>query len=128
MELLIKVIAAAITGSVIGLVLKKNSPETSLLLTASVSIFALYLTFEVITGVLGFIRSLAETARISPAVLSIVLRTVGISIATKFSSDVCRDAGQAALASGVEFAGAVTAIYVALPLFQTVISMINSLI
>jgi stage III sporulation protein AD len=89
---------------------------------------ALFLTFEVMTAVLSFIRSLSETAGISPAVLSIILKTVGISIVTKLSSDICRDAGQASLSSGVEFAGAVTAIYVALPLFRAVINMINSLI
>ena len=128
MEMLIKVMAAAIAGSVIGLVLKKNSPEMSLLLTISLAVFTLYLAFEVITGIVDFIKSLSDTAGISPAVLGVVLKTVGISVVTKLSSDICRDAGQASLASGVEFSGAVTAIYVALPLFKTVISMINSLI
>ena len=128
MEMLIKVMAAAIAGSVIGLVLKKNSPEMSLLLTISLAVFTLYLAFEVITGIVDFIKSLSDTAGISPAVLGVVLKTVGISVVTKLSSGICRDAGQASLASGVEFSGAVTAIYVALPLFKTVIGMINSLI
>ena len=128
MEMLIKVMAAAIAGSVIGLVLKKNSPEMSLLLTISLAVFTLYLAFEVITGIVDFIKSLSDTAGISPAVLGVVLKTVGISVVRKLSSDICRDAGQASLASSVEFSGAVTAIYVALPLFKTVIGMINSLI
>jgi len=126
--MLIRVAAAAVMGSVIGLVLKKNSPDMSLLLTISIAAFALFLTLEVIAGLIGFIRSLSDTAGISPAVLGIVLRAVGISIITKLTSDICRDAGQASLASGVEFAGAVTAVYIALPLFKTVFDMINSLI
>jgi len=128
MEMLIRVMAIAVVGSVIGLVVKKSSPEMSLLLTISVAVFALYLAFEVIGGVVGFIRSLAETAGISPAVLGVVLKTVGIAIVTKLTSDICRDAGQSGVAAGVEAAGTITAVYIALPLLESVISMINSLI
>jgi len=128
MDMLIRVMAIAVVGSVIGLVLKKNSPEMSMLLTISVAIFALYLAFEVIGSVVGFIRSLSETAGISPAVLGIVLKTIGIAIVTKLTSDICRDAGQSGVAAGVDFAGTITAIYISLPLLESVMSMINSLI
>jgi len=128
MDMLIRVMAIAVAGSVLGLVIKKNSPEMSMLLTISLAIFALYLAFEVITGVMDFIRSLSETVGISPTVLGVVLRNVGIAIVTKLSSDICRDAGQSTIASGVELAGTVTAIYVSLPLLQTVVSMVNSLV
>ena len=128
MEMLIRVAVVAVVGSIIGLIIKKTNPETSLLLTIAISVFAIYLAFDVVTSVVGFIRSLSETAGISPAFLGVVLKTVGIAVITKISSDVCRDAGQSGVASGVELAGTVTAIYVSLPLMEGVIRMLNSLI
>jgi stage III sporulation protein AD len=125
---LAKALAAAITGTALGLVVRKNNPESSLLLSAAAAVFAMYMGFEVITGVLGFVRLIAGEAGIPDATLSIVLKTAGISVITKLISDVCRDAGQASAASGVEFTGAATAVYVALPLFRTALDMIYSLL
>ena len=109
MSILIKIAAAAVAGTVLGLVIKKNSPEMALMLTVSLALIALYLAFDTIKGVTDFVRSLADAANISPAVMAIVLKTIGVSIVTKLSADVCRDAGQSSVASGIELAGAFTA-------------------
>jgi stage III sporulation protein AD len=118
MVILVKIAAVAVAGAILSHVLRKNSPEMSLLLTVALALIAVALAFDVVAGVTDFLKSVAETAQISSAVLSIVLKTVGISIITKLSADVCRDAGQTSVASGVELTGAFTALYVSLPLFR----------
>jgi len=128
MDILIKVSAVAVAGVVVTLVIKKNSPEMALLLTITLALIALFLAFNVVSSITDYLKSLSDLAGVSPAVLTIVIKTVGIGVVSKLASDVCRDAGQASVASGVEFTGAVVAVYVALPLFKTVISMIESLV
>ena len=128
MENLLKVAAAAVVGCALGLVIRRTNPESSLLLSVALSVFAAYISFEVLSTVLSFLRSLAEEAGIPIATLAVVLRTAGISILTKLVSDICKESGQAGVASGVELLGAVTAIYVALPLFRTALDMINNLL
>jgi stage III sporulation protein AD len=127
MAVLIKIAAVAVAGAILTLVLKKNSPEMALLLTIALALVAVALAFDVVTGVTDFLKTLSDMAQISPAILSIVLKTVGISIVTKLAADVCRDAGQTSVASGVELTGAFTALYLSLPLFKTVVGMIDSL-
>lgn len=127
MTILIKIAAIAVAGAVMTLVIKKNSPEMSLMLTIALALVALYLAFDTIKSVTDFIKELAETASISPDVLKILFKTIGISIVAKISGDVCRDAGQTSVATGVELAGAFAALYISLPLFETVIDMISSL-
>ena len=128
MAILIKVAAIAVAGVVIGLVIKKNSPDMALMLTISLALIALYLAFDTIKAVTEFVTSLAGAAQISPAILTVVFKAVGISIVTKLSSDVCRDAGQSSVASGIELTGSFAALYIALPLFKTVMDMIGSLV
>jgi stage III sporulation protein AD len=128
MPVLIKVAAIAVTGAVLGLVIKKNSPEMAIMLTISLAMIALYLAFDTIKGVTDFVASMAEAAKISPAILTVVFKTVGISIITKLSADVCRDSGQTSVASGIELTGSFAALYIALPLFKTVMDMIRSLV
>ena len=128
MENLLKVGAASIAGCAIGLVVRRSNPESSLLISIALSIFVAYMSLEVISSVLSFLRALADDAGIPVATLAVVLRTAGISILTKLVSDICKDAGQSGAASGVELVGAVTAIYVALPMFRTALDMINTLL
>lgn len=125
---MIKVSAVAIAGVVISLVVRKNSPEMALLLTIALALLALFFAFHVVSTITDYLQFLAGLSGFSPVILTIVLKTVGIGVLSKLVSDVCRDAGQSSVASGVEFTGAVVAVYIALPLFKTVVSMIESLV
>jgi hypothetical protein len=62
MEILIKVAAVAVAGTVLGLVIKKNSPEMALMLTISLALIALYLAFDTIKAVTDFVTALADQA------------------------------------------------------------------
>lgn len=128
MAILIKIAAVAVTGTILGLVIKKNSPELALMLTVALALSALFLAVDTIKSVTDFLTTLSAQTGISPAVLSIVLKAVGISIVTRLSADVCRDAGQTAVASGVELAGTFAALAIALPLMKTVLGMIEALL
>lgn len=128
MELLIKAAALGLTVSVLCLLLRKYVPELGLALSlaASVTIGAMAL------GLTGQLRELAELARetagISAAITGPVLKCVGLSILAKLACDLCRDAGQAALAGAVELAGTLAALYVALPLFRSFLDLMGGLL
>jgi len=125
---LLKVLAAAVVGSALGLLIKKERPEVSLFLGIALASLALFAGFEILGAVLDFLKTIADAAGIPNATLAIVLKTAGIACLTKFISDICKEADKASAAGAVEFAGAAAAIYIALPLFQTVLDMLNSLL
>jgi stage III sporulation protein AD len=120
--------AAALLGSAAGLVIKRKNPEMSLILSIAVSALALFLSMDVLSAVLDFLKSVAELSGIPNAMLGIVLKTVGISIITKITADICRESGQGSAATGVEFLGAVLSIYIALPLFRMVLDMLTGML
>ena len=128
MDLLIRAVILGLVGSALGLVIKKNSPEIGLLLALAVALLVVGLGMELIGAILDFVALLQDAAGLSPALLGPVLKTVGIGILTRLAADICKDAGQQAIASTVELAGTVAALYIALPLMQTVFEMIGGLL
>jgi len=112
----------------LGLSIKKNSPEISLLLVVAASCAVLMAAMSAISKITDFLRSLSEASGISPVSISIILKTIGIGIVSKLASDISRDSGQSALSASVELLGSAAALYTALPLMQAVMKMINSLI
>ena len=126
MEFLVRGAILAIITAVIGLMIKKNNPEMALLLTASAAIVILYFALNMMSGVIEFIGDLASESGISPALLSPVIKCVGIAIVGRLASDVCVDAGQSSTATAVELVAALAAIYVSIPLMRTVMQMLQS--
>ena len=128
MDIVARTVILGIVGAVMCLVIKKGSPEISLVLAMAVSLFLLGFVIEIITAILEFLEVIRDAAELSPAVMGPVLRTVGISILTRLAADICKDAGQGGIAAAVEISGTVAAIYVALPLMRTVFDMVGRLL
>ena len=128
MELLIKAAAISITVSILTLLLKKTSPEAAMLLLIAASCGVLFLAMELIGSLSDFIDLAAELSGLSPSVVAPVLKCVGIAVISRIASDLCKDAGALAIASSVELVGTAAALFVAMPLLQTLIRMIGDLI
>ena len=128
MESIVKIAAIAVTAALCAVVVKKQVPELGLVLGLVAG--ALILTFS-ITALIStkeLMETLADTAGLSPAVLTPVVKTVGIAIVTKLAAEICRDAKEGGIAAFVETAGAAGALLVCLPLMETVLNMIAELL
>lgn len=127
MEILLKAVAAAICAAVLGLIIKKSNPESALLLTIAAAVMVMVLAVSAAGNITGFFKELGDISGISPVIITIVMKTVAISIIAKMASDMCRDAGQTALGTSLEILGAVSAMYIAMPLFETVLDTMEKL-
>ena len=123
-----KAAAIGVSGAALAFLLKKNAPEISALVSVAAAIAILVLTLDKFLDISGFIAELVETAGLTSAIVSPVVKTVGIGLITRISSDICKEAGQSTASTVVETAGSIAAVTVVLPLMKTVFKMISSLI
>ena len=114
METVIRLSALCLTGALLAVLLKRTNPDMALLLALAVCGAVLLLLAEPLQEIRDFFTQL--------------VKTVGIALVSRTGSDLCRDAGEGAMASLVETAGAVTAILVSLPLFQAAWDVLRSLL
>lgn len=127
MMLLFKAAAAGLAGSVVGLLLRRSAPELGFAVTAAVTLLAAALGAEVLSGLTELYTLLETETGLSPALVTPVLKCVGIGIVTRLSAELCRDAGQGAAASAVELCGTACAMVTALPLIRSLLSLITEL-
>jgi stage III sporulation protein AD len=127
MDILVKAAAVAIVAAILALIVKKSNAELSLLLGIAAGIAIMAGASGLIGDILGFIYELADGAGISRALFSPVLKTLGLSIIGKLTADICKDAGQAAAASAIEFCTVAAALVVAMPLMRAVLEMLRGL-
>lgn len=128
METATQVAALAVIGAVCATVVKKQVPDLALVLSLCAAALVLTLGLTALGPIRTLMDTLAQRSGLSAAVLAPVLKTLGISILCRISSELCRDAGEGGLAVAVEVAGGISALLVCLPLFEAVLGLVLDLL
>ena len=127
MEVLLRVAALGILAALLVTVLKKQSPETALLLSVAACVLIALLLVDTLKPLLRFFEKLHKQTGLSEGLLAPMAKSVGIGLLTQISSSVCADAGQGAIARLIELCGGILALSVSLPLFENVLDLIGSI-
>lgn len=118
----------ALFASVAALSLKKYTPDISAIITIGAGILIFASVLGKILPIIEELRILINSAGAAAEYGSILIKTIGICFLCQFTSDACRDAGQASLATRVELAGRVAILIIALPMFEKIMSVAVTLI
>ena len=115
-----QIVGLALIVTVISVVLKQIRPEIAMQLTilAGASIFILIISK--IKIIVDLLQTLADQANISSYYLIIVLKIVGVAYLAEFGAQICRDAGEGALATKIEVAAKVGVIVLAIPIIVAI--------
>jgi len=115
-----QIVGLALIVTVICVVLKQIRPEIALQLSiiAGAAIFILILSK--IKVIVDLLQTLADQANISSYYLLIVLKIVGVAYLAEFGAQICRDAGENALATKIELAAKVGVIVLAIPIIVAI--------
>lgn len=127
MEIVLRAAAVAIAAAILSLVIKKTNPEMSLVLGLAVCALVAGLSLQAFSEVKDALNLIEVGTGFSAAYAAPLLKCVGIGITSRLGSDICRDAGQTAVASSVELCGAICALYVSLPLLNALLRTIGGL-
>jgi stage III sporulation protein AD len=128
MELMVKVAAVGVTATVLGAVLKKNTPELALLLSLCAGLWMVYAVAGGLGAAVSLMKELIQLAGVSEELLEPVAKTVVLSILTRLTAEICRSAGENGTAAFVETAGAALALAAALPLVQAVVELMAEIL
>lgn len=122
-----KVIGIGMIATATALILKPQKPEISMQIAilAGTIIFVFMLTK--LSAVIELINMFAGKAGIEAGLLGTIIKITGIAYITEFSAGICRDSGESALGSKIEFAGKVIIITLAVPIFGTLINLLTKI-
>ena len=118
--IIIVVIAAAASATVY-----KTVPGMSLLLSIAAALLALFLCIGLLEPLAAFFRDAIAVSKLSGVYTGPLLKCMTISILTMIGESLCKDAGQTAGACAVQLVGVAAALYAALPLMRTFLTMIG---
>ncbi|MHB8916922.1 MAG: stage III sporulation protein AD [Desulfocucumaceae bacterium] len=122
---IMQVVGLGLLAAVLAVVLKNNKPEMAVFLSIAVGIIIFVAMLGKIGSVLEVLNDLSSRANLSMVYLGTILKIVGIAYIADFGAQICRDAGEGAVASKIEFAAKILVLVLAVPI---VVAVLNSLI
>ena len=128
MDVAIKVSCMGVCAALLALLLKKTNAELALCLGIVGGAAVLLVTQQLVDAIAEAVREARELTGLSSAMFSPVLKCVAVGIICSLASEACRDAGNAQLASTVDLAGAVAALFCALPLISSLLGTVEVLL
>lgn len=125
---ILQVVGFALIATVLTVVLRREKPELALgvAVTAGVIIFLGFV--GKIGAVVTVVNGVANRAGLNMVYLDTILKIIGIAYLADFGAQICRDAGEGALATKVEFAAKVLILMLALPIIVGLLDLLLKLV
>lgn len=100
-----KVVVIALLAVSMIIIVKQSRPEIAMLISIITVVVIFLFSIEKVGQVIELITNLSDRAGLSREFLGTILKIVGIAYITEFGASICKDIGESAIASKVQFAG-----------------------
>ena len=122
-------IILALVAGILAVFLKESRlPAASMLLAVATGLIILISLLPALTELVGFFKQIAFDLGLNSFYLTTVLKVIGIAYLAEFAVQLCRDAGQGAIAVKIELAAKVALLLLALPIITALFEVICSLV
>lgn len=123
------IVGLALTATLIIVVIRQaQARETALLISLVTGAVIFLLLFDRIGAVIQVLTDLSDRAGINRFYLTTVLKIIGIAYVGEFGAQVCRDAGENAVASKVELAAKVLIMALSIPIMVAILESMVKLL
>lgn len=123
---ILKIAMIGVTGVFLAIPLKSYKAEYGMLISLGtcICIFVYLLTkLEIVMDYIGRIESVLH---LDQGYIRLLLKMMGITYVAQFASEICKDAGYAAISSQIEMFGKVSILFVSMPVLLALLQTVGA--
>ena len=121
---IIKIIGIALIALIIIIMLKQYRPEYAIFISILTGILILFLVMDRLTGIINLIESIQDKFSINTQFIALLIKITGIAFLSEFAISVCKDSGEAAIASKIEIGSKIIIISMSVPIISSLLEII----
>ena len=120
----IKIIGIALIALIIIILLKQYKTEFAIYISLLTGVLILVLVMDELTGIIRLIQTIANKASMNQQFLTILIKITGIAFLSEFAVSICKDSGEAAIASKIELGSKIVIISMSIPILSSLLEII----
>ena len=124
---ILQISGLALTAVALAVLLRQYRAEYAMALGLMVSVVVLLALMPVLKETMSLLMNIASNSGASQTV-GVIVKSLGIAFVAGIAADVCRDAGESAMASKVELAGKVAILSLAMPMATQLMGLVERIL
>ncbi|HNU80858.1 MAG TPA: stage III sporulation protein AD [Bacillota bacterium] len=125
---IMKIVMVGIIAALLAVVLKEEKPEMAVAISIVTGLVIFVFVITKLNSVMTVLKHFAAKANIEVLYFTTILKVIAIAYITEFGAQICRDAGEGAIAAKVEFAGKVLIMVIAIPILAALMDIMIKII
>lgn len=122
----VKIVMLGMSGVFLGLLLKESKPEYAVYISLAVGVFIFSYMTEKIAYLFSSILKLRDYLPLEEKYLTVLLKMIGVTYLTQFSSGICKDAGYSSIAGQIEIFAKLYIMVLSIPVLLALMEAIHS--
>ena len=119
-----KVVALGFVATILVVLVKQHRPELAIQISIIASALIFFYIAPYFLGVMRMLEGLTDKLNIDTKYFDIVIKVIGVAYVTQFGAELCRDAGESAIASKIELAGKILLLVMSMPIVYSLVNLV----
>lgn len=125
---IIQIISIGITATILSLTVGKQDSTWRFYIRFATSLMIMFFIISQLAGIFDTASHLGQKAKVETPYINIIFKIIGISYISEFGAGLCKDAGEGAIASKIEFAGKVMILATSAPIILALMDLITTML
>lgn len=125
---IVQVVSICIVATIMILVIKGQRPEIAMLISIAAGIFILLMIASKVSLIIDLLSKLSGKMNIDTVFFSTILKIIGIAYIAEFGAEICKDAGESAIASKIELGGKIFIAVLAIPIISSLVELLVKIV
>jgi len=122
---IMQIVAVGIIAGVMSLAIKKQAPEIALLISIAAAVLIFFMILPMMSAVFAVLGTVAGRISGDMGFIGTLLQITGIAYIAEFGSQICKDAGEGAIATKIELAGKIMILAASTPIIMALLNMVT---
>ena len=125
---MLKIAGVVLCELMIYTLLRQYKPEFAIISEAASLVVLLFLLSDEIKSALSVLTGFFDVSSMSGEYMTVLIKVLGVALITQLCSDMCKDAGENAMASKVELAGKIIITATSIPVIEGFTGLVAGLV
>lgn len=123
-----KIVGIGLSAAVLAAFIKNWRGEIAIQISLIAAAIMFFMAVPYLKNLLEMFRDISNRIGLEVKYISLVLKVIGIAYVAQFGAELCRDSGESALASKIEFGGKVMIVTLSMPVLYSFLEIIEAVI
>ena len=121
---IMQITAIGLVTALLVIVVKQQRPDIAMMISLAAGSIIFILLLGNIKIIATTVENMAQKANLDSIYITTVLKVIGIAYITEFGSQICKDAGEGAIASKIGLGGKILIMVLALPILTALMEAV----